>query len=74
MWSDSADGPLLAAGLGAMQMKNCEAVAGDDDDEALVVVTVDTTHVQRALALVWRALLFWLLLVFVVLVLSLVAS
>jgi len=74
MWSDSADGPLLAVGLGAMQMKNCEAAAGDDDDEAVVVVAADTTHVQRALALVWRALLFWLLLAFVVLVLSLVAS
>ena len=74
MWSDSADAPLLAAGLGAMQMKNCEAAAGGDDDETLVVVTADTTHVQRALALVWRALLFWLLLAFMVLVLSVVAS
>ena len=71
MSSDSADSPLLAAGLGAMQMKNCEAAAGDD--EALVVVTADTTHVHRVLALVWRALLLWLLLAFVVLVLSLVA-
>ncbi|MDH3673018.1 MAG: regulatory signaling modulator protein AmpE [Gammaproteobacteria bacterium] len=74
VWSDSADVPLLAAGLGAMQMKNCEVAAGGDDDEALDLVTADTTHVQRALALVWRALLFWLLLVFLLLVFSLVAS
>ena len=74
MLSDSADAPLLAAGLGAMQMNNYEAAAGEDDDEALVVVTADTTHVQRALALVWRALLFWLLLAFAVLVLSVAAS
>lgn len=74
MLSDSADAPLLAAGLGAMQMNNYEAAAGDDDDKAFVVVTADTTHVQRALALVWRALLFWLLLVFLLLVFGLVAS
>ena len=74
MWSDSADAPLLEAGLGAMQMKNCEAAAGGDNEEALVVVAADTTHVQRALALVWRALLFWLLLASIVLVLSVVAS
>lgn len=74
LWSNSVDAPLLAAGLGAMQMKHCEAAAGGDDDEALVIVTADTTHVQRALALVWRALLFWLLLAFLLLVFSLVAS
>ncbi|MFQ5760709.1 MAG: hypothetical protein ACE5HM_07020, partial [Acidiferrobacterales bacterium] len=74
MWSDSVDAPLLAAGLGAMQMKSCETTAGGDDDEALDVVTADTTHVQRALALVWRALLFWLLLAFLLLVFSLVAT
>jgi adenosylcobinamide-phosphate synthase len=71
--SDSADAPLVAAGLGAMQMESYGAT-GDDEDEVLVVVTADTTHVQRALALVWRALLFWLLLVFLLLVFSLMAS
>ncbi|MFQ5545743.1 MAG: regulatory signaling modulator protein AmpE [Acidiferrobacterales bacterium] len=74
MWSDSVDAPLLAAGLGAMQMKSCETTAGGDDDEALDVVTADTTHVQRALALVWRALLFLLLLAFLLLVFSLVVT
>jgi adenosylcobinamide-phosphate synthase len=74
MMSDSADAPLMAAGLGAMQMNNYVPAAGDDDDEAFVVVTADTIHVQRALALVWRALLFWLLLAFLLLVFSLVAS
>lgn len=74
-WSDSVDAPLLAAGLGAMQMKSCDTVPGDDEDETVTVdVTADTTHVQRALALVWRALLFWLLLALAVLVLSLVAG
>ncbi len=71
--SDSVDGPLLAAALGAMQMQTCEATAGDDN-EALDVVVADTTHVQRALALVWRALLCLSLLVFLLLVFSLVVS
>lgn len=72
--SDSVDGPLLAAALGAMQMQTCEGNAGSDGNEALDVVVADTTHVQRALALVWRALVFWSLLVFLLLVFSLVAS
>lgn len=71
-WSDSADTPLLAAGLGAMQLKNCEDAVQDEDSEAVALMTVDSTHVQRALALVWRALLFWLTLAVLMLAFSVI--
>jgi len=62
VWSDINSGPLLASGFGAMHMQSCEAVAelGDYDDRATEVVAPEAGHVQRAVALVWRVLLFWL--------------
>lgn len=63
MWSDINSGPLLASGLGAMHMNNCE----DNDvielqDRALAGrgIVADATDVRRVVALVWRVLLFWL--------------
>lgn len=63
MWSDINSGPLLASGLGAMHMTNCEE--SDEEDaygNKLVrpAVLADAGHVRRVMALVWRVLLFWL--------------
>lgn len=59
MWSDINSGPLLASGLGAMHMHNCE----DVDDESMGrggwSVIADSAHIRRVVALVWRVLLFW---------------
>lgn len=60
MWSDINSGPLLASGLGAMHMTNCEDVDLSAGVEAKGSVYADANHVRRAVALVWRALLFWL--------------
>lgn len=56
MWSDINSGPLLASGLGAMHMHNCEEV---DDSTAGWSVVADSVHIRRVVALVWRVLLFW---------------
>ena len=61
VWSDINSGPLLASGFGAMHMQICEA-AEEEYEERLSDLTVvpDAGHVHRAVALVWRVLLLWL--------------
>lgn len=61
VWSDINSGPLLASGFGAMHMQICETTE-DEYEERLSDLTVvpDAGHVHRAVALVWRVLLLWL--------------
>lgn len=61
VWSDINSGPLLASGFGAMHMQICEA-AEDEYEEKIsdLIVIPDAGHVHRAVALVWRVLLLWL--------------
>jgi adenosylcobinamide-phosphate synthase len=62
-WSDINSGPLLASGFGAMHMQNCDAVAdaGEYEDRvATLTVVPDASHIRGVVALVWRVLLFWL--------------
>ena len=62
VWSDINSGPLLASGFGAMHMQICEATEEGEFEERTTDLTVipDAGHVQRAVALVWRVLLLWL--------------
>ena len=62
VWSDINSGPLLASGFGAMHMQICEAREESEYEERTSDLTVipDGGHVHRAVALVWRALLLWL--------------
>lgn len=63
VWSDINSGPLLASGLGAMHMQNCEAmgeVSEYDEPAANLSIIPDSSHVRGVVALVWRVLLFWL--------------
>lgn len=62
VWSDINSGPLLASGFGAMHMQICEAMEEGEYEERTSDLTVipDAGHVQRAVALVWRMLLLWL--------------
>ena len=63
MWSDINSGPLLASGFGAMHMGNCQDIEGEGPMEPNllnVVVTADAADIRRAIALLWRVLLFWL--------------
>lgn len=63
VWSDINSGPVLASGLGAMHMQFNEAAAGDDESGVATsdqAVMPDAGHVRRVVALVWRVLLFWL--------------
>jgi len=63
VWSDINSGPLLASGLGAMHMQSYEisADASEFEDRSVEFAIVpDAGHVRRAVALVWRVLLFWL--------------
>jgi adenosylcobinamide-phosphate synthase len=62
VWSDINSGPLLASGFGAMHMQSCDVSAdlGEYDDRAAETVIPDASHIQRAVALVWRVLLLWL--------------
>lgn len=63
VWSDSNGATLLASGLGALQLQSCEGLAdteGTGSGVSVATVVADATHVQRAVALVWRVLLFWL--------------
>ncbi|MBI3570379.1 MAG: regulatory signaling modulator protein AmpE [Gammaproteobacteria bacterium] len=62
VWSDINSGPLLASGFGAMHMQICEAVEEGEYEEKTSDLTVipDAGHVHRAVALVWRVLLLWL--------------
>ncbi len=62
MWSDINSGPLLASGLGAMHLNNCEEVE-DEDAPGLRTVPPNVANagdIRRVVALVWRVLLFWL--------------
>lgn len=63
MWSDINSGPLLASGLGAMHLESCEETEQEDVyGNRLVAPAIlpDAGHVRRVVALVWRVLLFWL--------------
>jgi adenosylcobinamide-phosphate synthase len=63
VWSDINSGPLLASGLGAMHMQNCEAmgeVTEYDEQVASLSVIPDANHIRGVVALLWRVLLFWL--------------
>ena len=62
MWSDINSGPLLASGFGAMHMSACEEPE-DEDMPGLSTVrgyVVNAADIRRAVALLWRVLLFWL--------------
>jgi adenosylcobinamide-phosphate synthase len=62
VWSDINSGPLLASGFGAMHLQVCEmAEEGEYDERSpdLAIVT-DASYVPRAVALVWRVMLLWL--------------
>lgn len=57
-----ATAPLLAAGLGAMQLLSCEDLpqtGGQDAGMAMTSAVPEADHVQRTVALLWRVLLFW---------------
>lgn len=62
VWSDINSGPLLASGFGAMHMQNCEAVVEAEYEDRVTGLTVvpDASHIRGVVALVWRVLLFWL--------------
>ncbi len=62
VWSDINSGPLLASGFGAMHMQICEVTEESEFDERTsdLTVVLDAGHVHRAVALVWRVLLLWL--------------
>ena len=62
VWSDINSGPLLASGFGAMHLQECDTGLEGEYEErpADLAVIPDASHVQRAMALVWRVLLFWL--------------
>lgn len=63
MWSDISSGPLLASGLGALHLHNCEENEEQDlyGNTALNPATLPgASDVLRAMALVWRVMLFWL--------------
>ena len=62
MWSDINSGPLLASGFGAMHMSACEEPE-EEDIPGLPTVrgyVVNAADIRRAVALLWRVLLFWL--------------
>ncbi len=62
MWSGLSSGPLLASGLGALHLDTCED--GEKDaygNMAINPATLpDAGDVRRAVALVWRVMLFWM--------------
>lgn len=62
MWSDISSGPLLASGLGALHLDTCED--GEKDAYGNLAINPaalpDAGDVRRAVALVWRVMLFWL--------------
>jgi adenosylcobinamide-phosphate synthase len=63
IWSDINSGPLLASGFGAMHMQNCETMSEFDEyDERIIGLSVvpNAGHIRSVIALVWRVLLFWL--------------
>jgi len=62
MWSDINSGPLLASGFGAMHMSSCQE--GDEDELQAIrnrgALVINAADIRRAVALLWRVLLFWL--------------
>jgi adenosylcobinamide-phosphate synthase len=63
VWSDINSGPLLASGFGAMHMQSCDVSAdeGEYEEQSLELTVIpDAGHVRRAVALVWRVMLLWL--------------
>jgi len=62
MWSGLSSGPLLASGLGALHLDTCEE--GEKDAYGNMAIDPaalpDAGDVRRAVALVWRVMLFWL--------------
>ncbi len=62
MWSDINSGPLLASGFGAMHMSACEEPEEEDisGPPAVRGFVVNAADIRRAVALLWRVLLFWL--------------
>lgn len=63
MWSDLSSGPLLASGLGALHLDSCDENGEEDayGNASLSPTALPGAHdVRRAVALVWRVLLFWL--------------
>ncbi|GMR20784.1 MAG: adenosylcobinamide-phosphate synthase CbiB [Gammaproteobacteria bacterium] len=59
LWLDNS-GPLRAAGFGAMNLRYAEYNENADDEG--MTDTPEASHVRRALALVWRVVLLWLML------------
>ncbi|MFQ5937939.1 MAG: regulatory signaling modulator protein AmpE [Acidiferrobacterales bacterium] len=63
LWSEGNATPLVAAGLGAMQLQRCEempATVGQNGAVAFTPVALEPDHIRSAVAMLWRALLFWL--------------
>jgi len=63
MWSDINSGPLLASGLGALHLDSCEDSSEQDayGNTAISPAALPgAVDVRRAVALVWRVMLFWL--------------
>ena len=62
MWSGLSSGPLLASGLGALHLDTCED--GEEDAYGNAAINPATlpgaADVRRAVALIWRVMLFWL--------------
>jgi adenosylcobinamide-phosphate synthase len=63
MWSDINSGPLLASGLGALHLDSSEQ--GNEEDvygnpSINPAALPGAMDVRRAVALVWRVMLFWL--------------
>jgi adenosylcobinamide-phosphate synthase len=62
MWSDISSGPLLASGLGALHLDTEEQGTEDvyGNRAILPAALPGANDVRRAVALVWRVMLFWL--------------
>ena len=63
MWSDISSGPLLSSGLGALHLADCEENEEQDvyGNTAINPASLPgADDVRRAVALIWRVLLFWL--------------
>lgn len=63
MWSDISSGPLLSSGLGALHLADCEENEEQDvygNTEINPASLPGADDVRRAVALIWRVLLFWL--------------
>ncbi len=65
-WKDINSGPLLASGFGAMHMQDCDPELLDEEGagDARIMVVPHAGHVRRVVALVWRVLIFWTVIIF----------